>query len=593
MNFDKLLPGFSIFAYKRAIHLLWQTSPQLLVFQVVLQIITAALPVLTLYATKNLFDVILLEGTEYREVLFWMLVLLGVQLISSGMGQLNGFVGGLLQQKLTDKTSTIILEKSIHIPYPYFEDHNYHDSLHLAQSQAIYKLPYLHQLIFSTFNSALSLSLLIGYFFSLISLYAWFILLIAIPLAILKWFSGYMLYRLEAKIIPKERESNYYHNLLTEETYAHEIRTLNFGEALLQRFKDIRSYIYLEKKALQKKLLGYSIGAETAEVLVLFLVLIAIAKQAFFGTLAISLLVVYIQGVQRMQSNLKNFLNSMVQLVQQRIFLNDLFRFLDIPVSRKDQSESVPFPLKDCSMSVENLSFTYSGGHRPVLSHINMQFPQGKVIGIVGANGSGKSTLVKLLAGLYDAEEGNITVGGKPLHVITQDDFRDNSLILFQDFQKYFFTIEDIISLGKIQEKSHDAKLQMALQQSQAKDFIDALEEGVMTKMGRIFKGGQNLSGGQWQKLAVARAFYRDPRIIILDEPTSAMDAITETEVFRQLKTNVLDKVIILITHRLYNLKGADHIYVLDEGKVVQEGSFEQLSEKEGLFRELYQNQSF
>ncbi|RPA66634.1 ABC transporter ATP-binding protein [Cyclobacteriaceae bacterium YHN15] len=593
MNFNKLIPGFSFTAYKRAIHLLWQTSPGMLVFQVILQVIYASLPVLMLFATKNLFDVILLEGTEYQEVVFWMLILLVIQLTMSGLGQFSGYIEGLFQQKLTDKTSAIILEKSIHIPYPYFEDHAYHDSLHLAQSQAIYKLPYLHQLIFSTFSNALSLGLLIGYFFSLISLYAWFILLIAIPLAILKWFSGYMLYKLEAKIIPKERESNYYHSLLTEETYAHEIRTLNFGQALLNRFKAIRAYIYKEKKGLQRKLLAYSIAAEMAEVVVLFLVLIAIAKQAFFGSLSISLLVVYIQGVQRMQSNLKNFLNSLVQLVQQRIFLNDLFRFLDIPVSAKTNYHALPFPDEDCSIRVEELSFAYPGGHRPVLSQVSMQFPQGKVIGIVGANGSGKSTLVKLLSGLYEAEEGKISIGNRPLTAISPNAFRDNSLILFQDFQKYFFTIEDIISLGKLQEQSHDAKLQKAVQQSQAKEFIAALDEGVKTKMGRIFKGGQNLSGGQWQKLAVARAFYRDPRIIILDEPTSAMDAITETEVFRQLKTNVQDKVIILITHRLYNLKGADYIYVLDEGNVVQEGSFDQLSQQEGLFQELYQNQSF
>jgi len=593
MNVNQLIPGFSLAAYKKAIQLLWQTSPGMLMVQVFLYLLQSILPVLMLYATKNLFDVILLEGTAYKEVLFWMMMLLGIQLLSSGLNQVNGFVAGIFQQKLTDHTAAIIIDKSIHIPYPYFEDHAYHDSLHLAQSQAIYKLPYLHQLIFSTFSNALSLALLIGYFFSLISLYAWIILLIALPLATFKWYSGYVFYKLERKTIAKERESNYYHSLLTEETYAHEIRTLNFGEALLNRFKDIRAYIYKEKKGLQQRLLGYSIAAEMAEVIVLFLVLIAIAKQAFFGTLAISLLVVYIQGVQRMQSNLKNFLNSLVQLVQQRIFLSDLFRFLDIPVSAREKSEALAFPVEDCSIRVNDLSFTYPGGHRPVLDQVNMHFPQGKVIGIVGANGSGKSTLVKLLSGLYEAGEGKITVGGQSIDAISQDAFRDNSLILFQDFQKYFFTIEDIISLGKMQDQSHEEKLQLAVQQSQARGFIDALEEGVKTKMGRIFQGGQNLSGGQWQKLAVARAFYRDPRIIILDEPTSSMDAITETEVFRQLKSNVHDKVIILITHRLYNLKGADHIYVMDEGRIVQEGKFDELILTEGIFKDLFQNQSF
>jgi ATP-binding cassette, subfamily B, bacterial len=593
MNWKPVIKGFSWEAYKKAIQLLWKTSPNMLLLQVGLYLIQSILPVMILYATKSLFDVIILEGTEYQDVLFWMLVLLGITLANTAVSQINGFVAGIYQQKLIDHTSSVILEKSIQIPYPYFEDHAYHDSLHLAQSQAIYKLPYLHQLIFSTFSNALSLALLIGYFFSLISLYAWIILLIALPLAAFKWYSGFVFYQLERKTTAKEREANYYHSLLTEETYAHEIRTLNFGQALLDRFKDIRSFIYKEKKGLQQRLLGYSIVAEMAEVIVLFTVLIAIAKQAFLGTLAISLLVVYIQGVQRMQSNLKNLLNSLVQLIQQRLFLSDLFRFLDIPLSEEPSEKLAAFPHEDCSISVSNLSFAYPQTNKQVLSNLYMEFPQGKVIGIVGANGSGKSTLVKLLAGLYSPEEGKITIGNQSLNNIFKNSFRENSLILFQDFQKYFFSIEDLISLGKHAQEDHPKRLQEALKKSQSADFVESLEEGVQSKMGRIFQGGRNLSGGQWQKLAVARAFYRDPRVIILDEPTSAMDAITETEVFRHFKAQARDKVIVLITHRLYNLKDADYIYVMEEGLIAQEGKFEALVQSAGIFRDLYQNQSF
>lgn len=593
MQLNKIFQEFSFTAYKRALALLWATSPRLLILQIALYLIQSALPVGVLYATKQLFDVIIEEGTAYQEVLNWMLVLLGIQLFSAALSQFNAYIAGLFQQQLTDKSAATIIEKSIRIPYPYFEDHAYHDSLHLAQSQAIYKLPYLHQLILDTFSNALSLALLLGYFFSLIAAYAWIILLIALPLAMVKWFSGYMLYRLEARIIPAERESDYYHMVLTQESFAHEIRTLNFGDALLKRFKDIRKYIYGEKKNLQRRLLGYSVLAEMAEVTVLFLVLIGIAKQAFFGALAISLLVVYIQGVQRMQSNLKNFLNSLVSLIQQRIFLADLFKFLDIPLPEDRDNRQEDFPVEDCSIKVRDLSFAYPQTNKEVLSAVNMEFPKGKVIGIVGANGSGKSTLVKLLAGLYEPMTGEIQLGGIPIQSIGKNVFRENSLILFQDFQKYYFSIEDIITLGKHAQENHENRLREALEKSQSADFVFGLEDGPQTKMGRIFQGGKNLSGGQWQKLAVARAFYRDPKMIILDEPTSAMDAITETEVFRHFKSEGKDKVIILITHRLYNLKDADYIYVMEEGRVAQEGRFEDLVRAEGIFQELYQNQSF
>ncbi|MFD2200569.1 ABC transporter ATP-binding protein [Shivajiella indica] len=593
MEIKRIFQELSFSAYKRAIRLLWDASTGMFILQVILYLIQSVLPLGILYATKNLFDMLIEEGTTYQNVLFWMLILLGIQLLTTVISQFNSYITELFQQKLTDKTASIIIEKSIVIPFAYFEDHRYHDSLHLAQSQAMYRLPFLHQVILNTFSNLLGLSLLLGYFFSLISVYAWIILLIAIPLASIKWYSGYMLYKLERKTIPAERESSYYHTILTQESFAQEIRTLNFGEALLKRFNDIRRLIYQEKKNLQSRLLGYSILAEIAEVTVLFIILIGIAKQAFFGILQISLLVVYIQGVQRMQSNLKNFLNSLVQLIQQRIFLNDLFRFLDIQNPMENPKNKDLFPKDDCSITVNNLSFAYPNINKVVLSNLNMSFPQGKVIGIVGANGSGKSTFVKLLAGLYSPENGSIYIGDKLLESISHNSFRENSLILFQDFQNYYFSIEDIISLGKKAKEDHDTKLKEAINKSQSAEFIDSLEEGIHTKMGRIFEGGKNLSGGQWQKLAIARAFYRDPRVIILDEPTSAMDAITETQVFRNFKNEAKDKVIILITHRLYNLKDADNIYVLEEGKIVQEGNFEELIKKEGIFLELYQNQSF
>ncbi|MCS5489157.1 ABC transporter ATP-binding protein [Algoriphagus limi] len=579
--------------YHRAILLLWRVSPILVSIQVLLFLIQAIVPVLTLIATKKLFDVILESSKSFETVLLWLLFLAGLQLIQVLLSQGSAFFSEIYQEKLTDSVNGLILEKSIEIPYPFFEDPNYYDSLHLAQRQSIYKLPMLFQQIQGTFSNSLSLALLIGYFFSLISSYAWVILIIALPLAFVKWYSGFALHRLESKTVPLEREADYYHYILTGESYAQEIRSLNFGQSLLKRFRELRTIIFEQKKALQKKLLAFSLIAELLEVLVLFYILIGVARKAFEGVLGVSLLIVYIQGIQRMQSNLKNFLNSLVQLIQLRIFLKDIFRFLDIATQSEASGKELEFPTDDFSIQVQNLSFSYPGTEQESLQNISMKFEVGKVIGIVGANGSGKSTLVKLLAGLYRPGSGEIKLGDYQLEDIDSASFRENSLFLFQDFQRYFLSIEDLISLGKSKQTEHELRLQSAIQKAQAESFISNLPDGWKSKLGRIFDEGRGLSGGQWQKLALARAFYRDPKLVVLDEPTSALDAISEMRVFEELKKESAERMNIWITHRLYNLKDADYIYVLDSGRIKQEGIFQDLIREKGIFQDLYQKQGF
>jgi ATP-binding cassette, subfamily B, bacterial len=579
--------------YRRAINLLWEVSPKLVGVQTVFFFVQSLIPVLNLAVTKKVFDVIFDQNSSFDAVFFWLVGLAGLQVLQVFLGQVAGFFSEIYQEKLTDSVNGLILKKSIDIPYPFFEDPKYYDSLHLAQQQSIYKLPMLFYQMQSTFSNFLSLSLLLGYFFSLVSGYAWVILLIAIPLAAVKWYSGFALHRLESKTVPLEREAGYYHYILTGEAYAHEIRTLNFGESLLRRFKNLRSLIYQQKKNLQKKLLAFSLIAEALEVAVLFFIVIGVAKKAFEGVLGVSLLIVYLQGIQRMQSNLKDFLNSLVQLIQLRIFLNDIFRFLDISDKISVDIKETEFPEFGCGIRVEDLSFSYPGMDKKSLKNVSMEFEIGKVVGIVGANGSGKSTLVKLLAGLYSPSSGRIIVGSQPINEINPQSYRENSLFLFQDFQQYFFSIEDMISLGRKKEMDHERKIQSALEKSLALNFVNSLPQGWKSKLGKIFDDGRGLSGGQWQKLSLARAFYRNPKFLVLDEPTSALDAISEMHVFEELKRESSDRATVWITHRLYNLKDADYIYVLDEGEIRQEGSFQQLIKEEGIFLNLYHSQGF
>ena len=583
--------------YYRALILVWKADPKNAAAQIFAQALMAVLPVAILAALKALFDSIANEAPALDIALQALFVLAALTVFQSGVTQWLQYLTTTHQQKLTDFVAGQILDKSIHIPFTYFEDHQYHDSLHLAQRQSIYRLPQVFQQFQFLATNSLSLVLLVAYFFSLITTYAWVILLIALPVAGIKWYSGFALQRLEKKLVPAEREATYYHMVMTGEEYAKEIRTLNFGQSFLIRFRQLRDMIYRRKRGLQRRLLLVTTIAELIEVGVFFWILYGVIQQAFLGLVTIGLLVVYIQGLQKIQGNLKAFLNAVVQLVTQKLFLRDIFMFLDIEMDRPNQGK-VEYPAEHVDIEVKNLSYIYPGSQKYAIQDVNMSLKQGQMIGLVGANGSGKSTLVKLLAGLYTPSEGEIRIGNHHIAELDSDSFRDAAMFLFQDFEKYFLTVEDIVRLGadgpftlnSLLVKQSES-LKVALEKADAWSFVQALPDGVKTKMGRIFKDGAQLSGGQWQKLAIARAFYRSPRVIVLDEPTSALDAIAENSIFSHFKSMRSDRISLVISHRLYNLKDCDYIYVIDEGRMVQEGTFAHLTQVPGLFQELYKQQ--
>lgn len=641
--------------YFRALKLIWGADPKNAAAQIVAQTLISGLPVTILAALKELFDAVAAETPVLEVALYALFLLAALTLFQSAVTQWLQYLTTTHQQKLTDFVGSHILDKSIHIPYTYFEDHQYHDSLHLAQRQSIFRLPQVFQQFQLVATNILSLVLLVAYFFSLITSYAWVILLVAIPVAGIKWYNGFALQRLEKKLVPAEREATYYHMIMTGEQYAKEIRTLNFGHSFLERFRQLRDMIYRRKRGLQRRLLVITTFAELIEVVVFFGILYGVIQQAFLGLVTIGLLVVYIQGLQKIQSNLKAFLNAMVQLVTQKLFLRDIFMFLDIEVEQTQQGKE-PFPTGNIDIQVKNLSYKYPGCQKFAIQNVSMTMKKGQLIGLVGANGSGKSTLVKLLAGLYDPTEGEIKVGKYALSELDSNSFRDSSMFLYQDFEKYFLTVEEIVkqgasghsmqgtvhsedsdegrgmrderragqqASGQADESKEDQEgqedqgtggseideaeglftgyrlpflqtetLRSALEKADAWGFVEALPDGVKTKMGRIFKDGAQLSGGQWQKLAIARAFYRSPQVIVLDEPTSALDAIAENSIFSHFKSMREGRITLVISHRLYNLKDCDYIYVMDEGRMVQEGTFTYLTQIPGLFQELYKQQN-
>ncbi len=574
----------------RVFLLLWKADKPTALINIVLQFIQALLPVVSLYFIKALIDALVKGNKQFDEIIPLLIAFGLLQFFLALSTQYANYINTIHQETITDYLSGEVLNKAIEVDYAYYENPAYHDTLHLAQLQSLYKATTLLANFNSLLLNSLSLIFLIAFFFTLHSLFALLFMGLSIPLAIIKWYSGFELLRLDRKFAPLEREAGYLHHTLTGVSYAKEVRVLGFGHSFIKKFNTIRKHIHQAKKQLHVKLTGYSLIAESVEIIVMTFIFALLAKYTWEKTITIGVFVIYIQGFQRLQSTSKNFLQSVVQIFQQRLFLQDLFAFFDIEIN-KDTAGTAPFPPVQQGLSVQNLSFTYPQTSKQVLHNISIECGPGKIIAIVGENGSGKSTLVKLLARLYSLQAGSIKIEDVAINDILTDDFRSQSIFLFQDFEKYFLTIEENIALGEDKKKENPDTVKNAAVLSGAHDFIAKLSKGYQTRMGRLFEGSEQISGGQWQKLALARLFYKETQLMVLDEPTSALDATAEFELFKNVKDGLGEKMVILITHRLYNLKMADHIYVMQDGRIAEQGTFENLVDKGGVFTKMYNTQ--
>ena len=575
---------------KRIWSLIWKADKRLAILNTILHLIQAVLPVCSLYYIKELIEAVTSKGAAGMDMIYTPLIMFGViQFLVAVVGQYISYINTIFGQKLTDHLSGVVLRKATDIDYEYYEQPAYHDTLHLAQQQSMHRAPAL----LGNFNSVLlnstSLVFLVLFFLSLKSLFALWFILLSLPLAIIKWRFGHSIVQQERKLVPWVRESNYINGSLTSTSNAKEVRVLGFGERFIEKFRNIRAYIFNEKRRLNLKLANYSLFAETIEIVVMIVLFAMLAKSTFDGAITIGTFVIYIQGFQRLQTTVRNFLQSVVQTLQQKNFLKDLFAFLDIELSNS-KSKQLDFPIASSGLSVKGIYFTYPLTDREVLHDIDLTCKPGQIIAIVGENGSGKSTLVKLLSRLYHVQSGSIQINDNELSDIAEQQYRRNSIFLFQDYEKHFLTVKENIALG-VDEEIDEDRIKAAAHLSGADSFISKLNKGLDTRLGRMFDKGAQLSGGEWQKLAIARVFYKNKELIVLDEPTSALDAFSEAAVFQNIKKELADKMVILISHRLYNLKLADYIYVMKDGRISEQGSFDELINMGGHFKQMFDAQ--
>lgn len=571
--------------------LTYKIDRKLFILNIFLFFLLATLPILSLWMLKLLVDSIIeTKNIQDAGVLVYVGLFIVIQLCISFFLQWSSYLQQKQQYLISEHISLRVLTKAGEIDYTYYEDPAFYDSLHMTQNKSSYLPAQIVSTIQSLIQQFLTFIALALFLFTIHWSIPFILLLLSLPMAFSKLIFGRKQFELEKSIIPDQRKGFELYNYITTNNYAKELRIFDFGKYFTDLYRQVQEAIFKKRNKLQYVFLQKNMFVTFFEVICITLFYLVLVQRSISGAITIGALIIYFQAFQRLQVSVSGIFVSVVNLFQNQLYLQEIIHYFSLPVLRAPESDKDgSFLTSPDFIEVRNLSFSYPGTKKDVLQNINMEFTSGKFVAIVGENGSGKSTLLKLLCGLYGTSEGEIYFNGISSRDIPASYFTNYVSVVFQDFGKYYLTVEDNIAIGQRDKDQH--KIETVLKEATGEKMILSLHSGIGTTLGRSYKLGEELSGGQWQKIAIARALYKNAKVLILDEPTSAIDPLAELTFFQNLKNNIGNKIIILITHRLYNLKLTDYIYVMEDARIRESGNFNELIQKDGYFSSYYNAQ--
>ena len=585
--------SLSVFRYGgKAIDLVWTTSRNLTLGFAVLALAGGLLPGAIAIVGKLIVDSVVLANrsglqldrqTAINYVYLEAIAIVLLAAVQKGLVVCQSLLRVLLAQRVNE----LILEKALTLDLAHFEDSEFYDKMSQARSQASSRPLSLITRTFGLCQSALTLVTFSGLLWGFSAWAVVMLIVAAIPAFIAETRFSEHAFRLFRWRSPETRQQHYLETLLAREDYAKEVQLYQLGAMLLERYRAIFNRLYKDDRNLtiKKGLWGYLLGLLSTGAFYLayaWIVLEAIAGRISLGEMTMYL-VVFRQG----QSTLANALTSIGGMYEDNLYLANLYEFLEQPMPQA-QGKVTEGIIQD-GIRFERVSFSYPGSDRPVLNNISLHLPLGEKLAIVGENGSGKTTLIKLLTNLYTPTSGRILLDGVDLKDWDIDVLRRRIGVIFQNFVQYQFTVGENVGVGDVEQLEDRKEWSIAAEKGMAKPFIDTLPEKFDTQLGKWFKGGQELSGGQWQKIALARAFMRsDADILILDEPTAAMDAEAEMNIFNHFRSLTQNRMVVLISHRFSTVRMADKIVVMANGEIIEQGSHEQLLAAAGRYAHLF-----
>ena len=584
---------------KRAIVLVWKAAPRWTCLNFVLVGLQAGMPLLQLYLMKLMVDAVTagIAAPEKTVALRQALILIG---LTGGVALAAMFLASIAKATaqtqtdiVTDHVQDMLHGKSVDLDLEYYEDYRFYDTLHRAQQEAPFRPTRIVNGLTQVVQNGVSLFGIAVLLFSCHWGIAAILFLAMLPDVFVRLKFADKMYAWKSKRSVNDRIAGYWNWVLTGETHAKEIRMSDLGGTFTQRFRDVRRQLREERVGIAFSQTVAELGAQAAAIIAIFGSLAFIAYRTVQGIMTLGDMVMYYQAFQRGQGYLRETLGGMADLYENNLFLCNFYDFLDLKptISEPHPAIPVPKPIKD-GIVFEHVSFRYPTGAGMVLKDINLTIRPGQVVAFVGENGSGKTTLAKLLCRLYEPSAGAITVDGIDLRCIESKALRREIGIIFQDYARYEMTARENIWAGNIRLPLKDEKIIEAARRSGAHAVMAGLPQGYDTALGKRFEHGAELSVGQWQKVALARAFLRDAQIIVLDEPTSSMDAKAEYAVFKNFRQLVTGRTGILISHRFSSIRMADRIYVLQGGKIIEEGSHQELIRCGGTYAQLFEIQA-
>jgi ATP-binding cassette, subfamily B, bacterial len=585
---------------KRAMGFVWRSSPRWASINLALLAIQSLLPPLGLYLTKQVINSVLLglqrtdvSQAAFTQALFWISAAAVVAVAIGLCRALAGFVSTAQAQIVTDHMQDVLHRKSIEVDLDYYENTQYYEVLHRAQREAPNRPTQIVRDLGTVLRNVVSLIaigvLLLSFHWSL----PFILLLATVPGVVLRLRSGRELYEREIKWTPSERRSWYYNWLLMGKPHAKEIRLLDLGPLFIRRYRDVRQEIARDKLRIARKrafaeFLTFSIGSA-----VVFGAYAVIAYRVLQGQTSIGDMVMFIQASQLGQSLLLEMLAGLAALYEHNLFLHSVDEFLNLKptITEPSQPAVIPQPIRE-GLRLDNVSFRYSPDGPNVLDNISMNIPSGSVIALVGPNGSGKTSLIKLLCRLHDPTSGSIRLDSIDLRDFSVTALRRQIAVVFQDYAQYHVSARENIWFGDVRYTPDDPRIAAAARQAGADAVVEGLRHKYDTVLSNWFDDGQELSIGQWQKIALARAFFPDAQLVILDEPSSALDATAEYDIFSRFRQLMAGRTAFLVSHRFMSVKDADCIYVMDSGRILEYGSHDELLRLDGLYASMYNKQA-
>ncbi|MCM3258605.1 ABC transporter ATP-binding protein/permease [Paenibacillus lautus] len=574
----------------------YRVSPRMFTRSTMIYLMQAFLPVAQIYITAQVIDAVtgvLIRDQAPYQALYWLLLQMAVILIGLVLASLQKYTERKMNAYVSYWFNLQVSEKLSKLPFVFFESPESYDKLQRALRNLNICGINMVFYMFSIIQNLITLTGLLVLLFSFHYILPIVMLLLIVPLLIIQKKEGASRFVVIHQQTASSRMAAYMNQLLQTKEAAKEIRLFHAKDYLLNKWRGIYFKNTYEMLGVERKNMKNRLIVEGAVTICSFSILAVFVWLGSRLKLTIGSYVALYQAVQDTRYSIQIISQNIGQIYHDGLFIHQLFEFLDTPVPQPEKALPMTTPLRE-GIEVDRVTFCYPNQGKPVLDDLTIRIKPGEKVAIVGENGAGKSTLVKIMLGLYEPTHGVVRYGGIPIQDYDSVSFRSKVTAVFQDFYRYEWTLEANIALREHDPDDRQAhrRLNQAMEKAAMTPLVDSLPDGVATQLGTRFSGGRELSQGQWQKVAIARAFYRDFEVIYLDEPTAAVDPLTESAIFESLMSMTEGKTAIFISHRLGSCRHADRILVLKEGRIVEEGKHEALIGQGAHYAEMFNKQA-